>query len=273
MKLLNFSVGNDQPIFLIAGPCAIESEKIALESAYYLKKLTDDFKINFVYKSSFEKANRSSLSGYTGLGFEKALQILRKVKEEVGCPILTDVHDVTTPFDELNEVVDILQTPAFLCRQTAFIEKVASQGKPVNIKKGQFLSPFEMKNVVAKAESVGNHEIMVCERGFSFGYQNLVVDMRSLAIMKETTGCPVIFDAGHSVQLPGGNGNSSGGMREFIPVLARAAVAVGIAGVFIETHPDPDKALCDGPNMLPLSAMKEFICSLQRIDAAVKNRN
>lgn len=269
MRLCNFEVGLDKAFFLIAGPCVIESEKLAMETATELKNITDKLGINFIYKTSFEKANRSSVSGYRGPGIADGLRILRKIKEEVGVPILTDVHEYT-PMDEVASVVDVLQTPAFLCRQTQFIQKVASCGKPVNMKKGQFLSPAEMNNVVAKARATGNEQLMVCERGVSFGYNNLVVDMRSLVIMRET-GCPVIFDAGHSVQLPGAAGCATGGQREFVPVLARAAVAVGIAGLFVETHPDPDKALCDGPNSWPLSEMEAMLKQLQDIDIVVKN--
>lgn len=268
MKLCGFEVGNDKPFFLIAGPCIIESEKIALESAHKLKEITSKLNINFIYKTSFEKANRTSVNGYTGPKFEDAMKILRRIKEEVQVPVLTDVHEYT-PYDEVADVVDVLQTPSFLCRQTNFIKKVLEQGKPVNIKKGQYLSPWEMKNVVEKARSTGNDQIMVCERGFTFGYNNLVVDMKSLAVLGET-GCPVIFDAGHSVQQPGGGGSFTAGQREFIPVLARSAIAVGIAGLFVETHPDPDKALCDGPNMLPLDEMESFLVTLQKIDQAVK---
>jgi len=268
MKLCGFEVGNDKPLFLIAGPCVIENEKIALESAVFLKEIASRLKINFIYKTSFEKANRTSLNGYSGPGFAEGLQILRKIKEQVKVPILTDVHEYT-PYDEVTAIVDVLQTPAFLCRQTNFIKKVMEQNKPVNIKKGQFLSPWEMKNVVEKARSTGNNQIMVCERGITFGYNNLVVDMRALEIMKETH-CPVIFDAGHSVQFPGGTGSASGGKREFIPVLARAAIAVGIAGLFLETHPDPDNALCDGPNMLPLAEIEPLLITLMKIDCAVK---
>lgn len=268
MKLCDFEVDNNLPFFLIAGPCVIESEKIALESAAFLKEVTSRLKINFIYKTSFEKGNRTSLHGYTGPDFKEAMRILRKVKEEVKVPILTDVHEYT-PYAEVAEVADVLQTPSFLCRQTSFIKKVTSLNKPVNMKKGQFLSPWEMKNVVEKAKDGGNKQIMVCERGTTFGYNNLIVDMCSLAVLKET-GCPVIFDAGHSVQSPGSTGSSTGGRREFIPILARAAVAVGIAGLFIETHPDPDKALCDGPNMLPLFQMESLLVILQRIDQVIK---
>ncbi|MBU0744656.1 MAG: 3-deoxy-8-phosphooctulonate synthase [Gammaproteobacteria bacterium] len=269
MKLCGFEIGNDKPFFLIAGPCVIESEKIAIESAIKLKELTSKLKINFIYKTSFEKGNRTSVDGYSGPGFAEGLRILRKIKEEVQVPILTDVHEYT-PYDEVAAIVDVLQTPSYLCRQTSFIKKVMEQNKPVNMKKGQFLSPWEMKNVVEKARSAGNNQIMVCERGVTFGYNNLVVDMRSLEIMKETN-CPVIFDAGHSVQMPGITGCSTGGKREFIPVLARAAVAVGIAGLFCETHPDPDKALCDGPNMIPLDEVESLLIKLQQIDRVVKN--
>jgi len=269
MQLCNFKIGNDQPFFLIAGPCVIENEKIAMESAITLKAITDKLKINFIYKTSFMKANRTSVNSYTGPGFAEGMRILRKIKEEVGVPILTDVHEYT-PFDEVAQIVDVLQTPSFLCRQTNFIEKVMKLGKPVNMKKGQFLSPWEMKNVVEKAKSYGNDQIMVCERGATFGYNNLVVDMRSLAIMQENN-CPVIFDAGHSVQSPGSTGCATGGSPEFIPVLARAAIAVGIAGLFVETHPNPKEALCDGPNMLPLSQMEALLITLQKIDRAVKN--
>ncbi len=271
MKLCNFEVGNDKPFFLIAGPCVIESEEIALESAIKLKEITSKLKINFIYKTSFEKANRLSVHSYRGLGFNEAMRILRKVKEEVGVPILTDVHEYT-PFAEVAAIADVLQTPAFLCRQTGFIKTVMELGKPVNMKKGQFLAPWDMKHVVEKARASGNDKIMVCERGSSFGYSNLVVDMRSLAILRDT-GCPVVFDAGHSVQMPGATGCSSGGQPEFIPVLARAAIAVGIAGLFIETHPEPSKALCDGPNMIPLDEMEPLLIMLQKIDRVVKNIN
>jgi 2-dehydro-3-deoxyphosphooctonate aldolase (KDO 8-P synthase) len=270
MKLCNFEVANDKSLFLIAGPCVIESEKIAVESALFLKELSERLRINFIYKTSFEKANRTSLHGYTGLGFNEALRILRRIKEEVGVSILTDVHEYT-PLDEVSSVVDVLQTPAFLCRQTSFIREVTAQGRPVNIKKGQFLSPWEMGQVVEKAKATRNDQIMVCERGVTFGYNNLVVDMRALEILKRTN-CPVIFDAGHSVQQPGGMGTASGGKREFIPVLARAAVAVGIAGLFIETHPDPEQALCDGPNMIKLDDLEPLLLTLQEIDSVVKRR-
>jgi len=270
VKLCGFDVGLDQPLFLIAGPCVVESRQMALDTAVFLKEITALLGIPFIYKSSYDKANRSSGKSYRGLGMSKGLEILGEVKKKVGVPVLTDVHDK----DDIAEVaatVDVLQTPAFLCRQTDFIHAVAASGKPVNIKKGQFLSPGEMKNVVDKArEASGKDSIMVCERGASFGYNNLVSDMRSLAIMRET-GCPVVFDATHSVQLPGGQGTSSGGQREFVPVLARAAVACGIAGVFMETHPDPDKALSDGPNAWPLDRMKDLLGTLKELDALVKS--
>lgn len=268
MKLCGFEVGLDQPFFLIAGPCAIETEQLALDTASELKDITSRLGIPFIYKSSFDKANRSSIDSYRGLGMEEGLRILQKVKDEVGVPVLTDVHE-DTDIAAVAEVVDVLQTPAFLCRQTNYITRVASAGLPVNIKKGQFLSPWEMKNVSKKAQSTGNEQIMVCERGASFGYNNLVSDMRSLAVMRDT-GCPVVFDGTHSVQLPGGHGDSSGGQREFIPVLARAAVAVGISGVFMETHPDPSKALSDGPNAWPLGRMEELLKTLKTLDEATK---
>ncbi len=270
MKLCGFEVGLNQPIFLIAGPCVIESEELALESAGQLKDITRKLGIPFIYKSSFDKANRSSAQSFRGLGIEKGLEILAKVKKHVGVPVLTDVHE-DTPLDEVASVVDVLQTPAFLCRQTNFIQSVARTGKPVNIKKGQFLAPWDMKNVVDKARATGNDQIMVCERGVSFGYNNLVSDMRALAVMRDT-GCPVVFDATHSVQLPGGQGTKSGGQREHVPVLARAAVAAGIAGLFMETHPDPDKALSDGPNAWPLPRMAELLETLKALDAVVKSR-
>jgi len=268
MKLCGFEVGLDKPLFLIAGPCVIESEELAIETAGYLKEMCAQLNIPFIYKSSFDKANRSSITSYRGPGFEKGLLILEKVKSQIGVPVLTDVHE-DTPLLEVSSVVDVLQTPAFLCRQTNFIQKVAAMNKPVNIKKGQFLAPWEMKHVVAKAKAEGNEQIMACERGVSFGYNNLVSDMRSLAIMRET-GCPIVYDATHSVQLPGGNNGVSGGQREFIPVLARAAVAAGISGLFMETHPDPDKALSDGPNSWPLAKMKQLLESLKAIDAVYK---
>ncbi len=268
MKLLNFEVGLNHPFFLIAGPCVIESESLILDTAHELKSITDELGIPFIFKSSFDKANRSSSQSFRGPGMEKGLAILEKVKKEVGVPVLTDVHE-DTPFHEVSKVVDVLQTPAFLCRQTNFIQKVVSTGLPVNIKKGQFLAPWDMKHVVAKAREAGNDQIMVCERGVSFGYNNLVSDMRSLVIMRETD-CPVVFDATHSVQLPGGQGTTSGGQREFVPVLARAAIAVGVAGIFMETHPNPDKALSDGPNTWPLSKMVELLKQLKAIDDLVK---
>lgn len=268
MKLCGFEVGLSKPLFLIAGPCVIESEELALETAGYLKEICSELQIPFIYKSSFDKANRSSISSYRGPGFEKGLSILEKVKKQVDVPVLTDVHE-DTPLLEVSSVVDVLQTPAFLCRQTNFIQKVAAMNKPVNIKKGQFLAPWEMKHVIAKAKATGNDQIMACERGVSFGYNNLVSDMRSLAIMRET-GCPVVYDATHSVQLPGGNNGASGGQREFVPILARAAVAAGISGLFMETHPDPDKALSDGPNSWPLAQMKPLLESLKALDSVYK---
>jgi 2-dehydro-3-deoxyphosphooctonate aldolase (KDO 8-P synthase) len=268
MKLCGFDAGNEQPIFLIAGTCVVESEQMALDTAGTLKEICSELNIPLIYKSSFDKANRSSRDGFRGPGMEEGLRILSEVKKQLGLPIITDVHE-DTPMDEVADVVDVLQTPAFLCRQTNFILRAASVGKPVNIKKGQFLSPWEMQNVVDKAKSTGNDDIMVCERGFSFGYNNLVSDMRGLAVMRGT-GCPVVFDATHSVQLPGGKGTSSGGQREFIPVLARAATAAGIAGLFMETHPDPSKALSDGPNAWPLGMMKQLLETLVSIDASVK---
>lgn len=268
MKLCHFDAGLDQPVFLIAGTCVIESEQMALDTAGQLKEITDSLKVPFIYKSSFDKANRSSHESHRGPGIEEGLKILQKVKEQIDVPVLTDVHE-DTPLAEVAEVVDVLQTPAFLCRQTNFILKVAEQGKPVNIKKGQFLAPWDMKNVVNKARSTGNQQIMVCERGASFGYNNLVSDMRSLAVMRDTD-CPVVFDATHSVQLPGGQGTSSGGQREHVPVLARAATAVGVAGLFMETHPDPECALSDGPNSWPLGKMKALLETLVAIDRTVK---
>ena len=268
MKLCGFDVGADKPFFLIAGTCVVESEGMALDTAGELKSICSDLKIPFIYKSSFDKANRSSKDSFRGPGREEGLRILAEVKSQLDVPVLTDVHE-DTPMAEVASVVDVLQTPAFLCRQTNFILNAASQGKPVNIKKGQFLSPWEMQNVVAKAKSTGNEDIMVCERGFSFGYNNLVADMRSLAILR-TTGCPVVFDATHSVQLPGGKGSASGGQREFIPVLARSAIAAGVAGLFMETHPDPDKALSDGPNAWPLDKMAALLETLKAIDDEVK---
>lgn len=270
MRLLNFEVGLDQPLFLIAGPCVIESADLAQETAGYLQELTAELGIPFIFKSSFDKANRSSIGGFRGPGLEAGLRILEAVRARLGVPVLTDVHE-DTPLGEVVEVVDVLQTPAFLCRQTNFILAVAEMGLPVNIKKGQFLAPWDMKRVVEKARSTGNDQIMVCERGVSFGYNNLVSDMRALAVMRET-GCPVVFDATHSVQLPGGQGDRSGGQREFVPLLARAAVAAGIAGLFVETHPDPAQALSDGPNSWPLGRMRELLETLVEIDRVVKGR-
>ena len=268
MKLCNFEVGLEHRFFLIAGTCVIESEQMALDTAGYLKELTARLNIPFIYKSSFDKANRSSHESFRGLGVEKGLEILEKVKKQIGVPVLTDVHE-DTPLAEVASVVDVMQTPAFLCRQTNFIQAVAAQNIPVNIKKGQFLAPWDMVNVVNKAKATGNDQIMVCERGASFGYNNLVSDMRSLAVMRET-GCPVVFDATHSVQLPGGQGTSSGGQREFVPVLARAAIAVGISGIFMETHPNPEKALSDGANSWKLSEMEELLETLLALDDVVK---
>ena len=270
MKLAGFEVGIDRPFFLIAGPCVIESQMLVEQVAGVMKELTGRLGIPYIFKASFDKANRSSKDSFRGPGLEGGLKILEGVRAKLGVPVLTDVHE-DTPFNEVAAVVDVMQTPAFLVRQTNFILNVCSQGKPVNIKKGQFLSPWEMKNVVDKARSTGNEQIMVCERGFSFGYNNLVSDMRSLSVMRET-GCPVVFDATHSVQLPGGKGSASGGQREFIPVLARAAVAAGISGLFMETHPDPAKALSDGPNAWPLDRMMTLLPTLKEIDAAVKSR-
>jgi 2-dehydro-3-deoxyphosphooctonate aldolase (KDO 8-P synthase) len=268
MKLAGFEVGLQKPFFLIAGPCVIEGPTLTQEIAGRLKEITSRLGIAFVFKASYDKANRSSSKSYRGPGIDEGLKILADVRKAVGVPVLTDVHE-DTPLAEVAAVVDVLQTPAFLCRQTNFIVNTAAAGKPVNIKKGQFLSPWEMKNVVDKARSTGNPNIMVCERGFSFGYNNLVSDMRSLAIMRDTS-CPVVFDATHSVQLPGGQGSASGGQREFIPVLARAAVASGIAGLFMETHPDPSKALSDGPNAWPLGRMEPLLTTLKELDRAVK---
>ncbi len=269
MKLCGFKVGIDQPFFLIAGPCVIESEALAMETAHQLKELTDRLGIPFIYKSSFDKANRSSTTSFRGPGMEEGLRILQKVKDDIGVPILTDVHE-DTPLDDVASVADVLQTPAFLCRQTNFIQNVARQGKPVNIKKGQFLAPWDMGNVVDKARAAGNDDIMVCERGYSFGYNNLVSDMRGLATMRATE-CPVVFDATHSVQLPGGQGSSSGGQREHVPVLARAAIAAGVAGLFMETHPQPEKALSDGPNAWPLDRMEKLLMVLTALDTTVKS--
>ncbi len=270
MELCGFRVGLDQPLFLIAGPCVIESMQLQIDTAGKLKEITAALGVPFIFKSSFDKANRTSASSFRGPGLHEGLKILGEVRRQVGVPVLTDVHEYT-PMGEVASVVDVLQTPAFLCRQTDFIQKVASAGKPVNIKKGQFLSPWEMKHVTDKARATGNPHIMACERGVSFGYNNLVSDMRSLAVMRDT-GCPVVFDATHSVQLPGGADGKSGGQREFVPVLARAAVAVGIAGLFAETHPDPDKALSDGPNAWPLSKMHALLEQLIAIDRVVKSQ-
>lgn len=274
MKLCGFDVGLDRPFFLISGPCVIESEQMALDTAGQLKEITAALGIPFIYKSSFDKANRSSGSSFRGLGMEKGLEILDKVKREIDVPVLTDVHELHE-IVPVAAVVDVLQTPAFLCRQTDFIRACAQSGKPVNIKKGQFLAPHDMKHVIGKARDAAQEaglstdRFMACERGASFGYNNLVSDMRSLAIMRET-GCPVVFDATHSVQLPGGQGTSSGGQREFVPVLSRAAVAVGVAGLFMESHPDPAQAKSDGPNAVPLSRMRELLASLVAIDRVVK---
>ncbi len=268
MKLCGFEVGLDRPFFLIAGPCVVESEQLQIDTAGQLKEITSALGIPFIFKSSFDKANRTSGTSFRGPGMEEGLRVLAEVKRQLGVPVLTDVHEYT-PMDEVASVVDVLQTPAFLVRQTDFIRKVCSAGRPVNIKKGQFLSPWDMAPVVEKAKSTGNTDIMVCERGASFGYNNLVSDMRSLAVMRGT-GCPVVFDATHSVQLPGGQGTSSGGQREFVPVLARAAVAVGIAGLFMETHPDPSKALSDGPNAWPLPKMRALLETLMALDEVTK---
>jgi 2-dehydro-3-deoxyphosphooctonate aldolase (KDO 8-P synthase) len=269
MKLCGFEVGHDRPFFLIAGPCVVEGEGIVLDIAGRMKEITGALGIPYVFKASYDKANRSSKASFRGPGIEQGLRILSEVKRQLGLPVLTDVHE-DTPMSEVAAVVDVLQTPAFLCRQTNFILSASSQGKPVNIKKGQFLSPWEMKNVVEKARSTGNEQILACERGFSFGYNNLVSDMRSLAVMRAYA--PVVFDATHSVQLPGGQGTASGGQREFVPVLSRAAVAVGISGLFMETHPDPANALSDGPNAWPLDRMRSLLEVLKELDAAVKQR-
>jgi 2-dehydro-3-deoxyphosphooctonate aldolase (KDO 8-P synthase) len=268
VKLCGFDVGLDRPMFLIAGPDTLESEQLCLDVAGMLKEHTARLGMPYIFKGSFDKANRSSGASYRGPGMEEGLRILSAVKRQIGVPVVTDVHE-DTPLGEVAAVVDLIQTPAFLCRQTNFIRNVAKQGRPLNIKKGQFLSPWEMGNVVEKAKSTGNQQILVCERGFSFGYNNLVVDMRGLAAMR-ATGCPVVFDATHSVQLPGGQGTSSGGQREYIPVLARAAVAAGVSGVFMETHPKPDEALCDGPNSWPLPLMPELLETLRDLDRTVK---
>lgn len=268
MKLCGFEVGLNHPLFLMAGPCVIESEQSALDTAGKLKEITQELRIPFIYKSSFDKANRTSIGSYRGPGMEEGLRILAEVKRQIGVPVVTDVHE-DTPVAEVASVVDVMQTPAFLCRQTNFIQRVADQNIPVNIKKGQFLSPWEMKNVAEKALATGNKQIMLCERGASFGYNNLVSDMRSLAVMRET-GCPVVFDATHSVQLPGGGGDKSSGQRQFVPVLARAAVAVGVSGLFMETHPDPDKAPSDGANMWPINKLRDLLHVLQEMDLLVK---
>ena len=270
MRLCGFEAGLEHPLFLIAGPCVIESPQLALDTAGRLKELTARVGIPFIYKSSFDKANRSSHESPRGPGLEEGLRILEQVRAQIGVPVITDVHE-DTPLGEVAAVVDVLQTPAFLCRQTNFIQNVARQGRPVNIKKGQFLAPWDMANVVAKARAVGNQQVMVCERGVSFGYNNLVSDMRALAVMRDT-GCPVVFDATHSVQLPGGQGTSSGGQREFVPVLARAAVAAGVAGLFVETHPEPEKAYSDGPNAWPLPRLEALLEVLVGIDRFVKAR-
>ncbi|HEX2549164.1 MAG TPA: 3-deoxy-8-phosphooctulonate synthase [Gammaproteobacteria bacterium] len=268
MKICGFEVGLNHPFFLIAGPCVIENEGLALDTAGVLKEMTDKLQIPFIYKSSFDKANRTSLKSFRGLGIEEGLRILSLVKKHIQVPVLTDVHE-DTPLNEVASVVDVLQTPAFLCRQTNYIQKVAATLLPINIKKGQFLAPWEMKNVVDKARAAGNEKIMVCERGASFGYNNLVSDMRSLVIMRET-GSPVVFDATHSVQLPGGSGDKSSGQREFVPTLARAAIAVGVAGIFMETHPNPDMAPSDGPNMWPIGQLEELLQQLVELDRIVK---
>jgi 2-dehydro-3-deoxyphosphooctonate aldolase (KDO 8-P synthase) len=270
MKLCNFDVGIDQPFFLIAGPCVIESEQLAIDTAGQLKEMTAELGIPFIYKSSYDKANRSSTQSFRGLGVEKGLEILQKVKDQIGVPVLTDVHE-DTPLDEVASVVDVMQTPAFLVRQTNFIQNVCRQGIPVNIKKGQFQAPWDMEQVVLKAREVGNEHIMVCDRGTSFGYNTLVSDMRGLASMR-STGCPVVFDATHSVQQPGGNGTTSGGQREMVPVLARAAIAAGVSGVFMETHPNPEKALSDGPNMWPIDNLKPILQTMKMLDDVVKSQ-
>ena len=271
MNLLDFHAGIEHPFFLIAGPCVIESEQLAIETASYLKKVCNELNINFIYKSSFDKANRTSADSFRGLGIEEGLRILEKVKLEVGVPVLTDVHE-DSPLDEVSSVVDVLQTPAFLVRQTNFIQNVCSQGLPVNIKKGQFQAPWDMENVVDKAKSTGNQQIMVCDRGTSFGYNTLVSDMRGLSSMR-STNCPIVFDATHSVQQPGGQGKSSGGQREMVPVLARAAVAVGVSGVFMETHPNPNLAKSDGQNSMPMNLMFTLLETLKEIDSVTKKNN
>ena len=271
MNLLDFHAGIEHPFFLIAGPCVIESEHLAIETASYLKKVCNELNINFIYKSSFDKANRTSADSFRGLGIEEGLRILEKVKLDLGVPVLTDVHE-DSPLDEVSSVVDVLQTPAFLVRQTNFIQNVCSQGLPVNIKKGQFQAPWDMENVVEKAKATGNQQIMVCDRGTSFGYNTLVSDMRGLSSMR-STDCPIVFDATHSVQQPGGQGKSSGGQREMVPVLARAAVAVGISGIFMETHPNPDQAKSDGQNSMPMNLMFTLLETLKEIDAVTKKNN
>ena len=268
MRIIDFEIGIDQPFFLIAGPCVVESEKLAMDSASALKEITSDLGINFIYKSSYDKANRTSADSFRGLGISEGLRILQKVKDEVGVPVLTDVHE-DTPLDEVGSVVDMMQTPAFLVRQTNFIQNVCKVGLPVNIKKGQFQAPWDMNNVVEKALATGNNKITVCDRGTSFGYNTLISDMRGLSTMR-STGQPVVFDATHSVQQPGGQGNTSGGQRQMVPVLARAAAAVGVSGFFMETHPDPESAKSDGPNMIPLSYMKELLSTLKEIDFVAK---
>jgi 2-dehydro-3-deoxyphosphooctonate aldolase (KDO 8-P synthase) len=271
MNLLDFHAGIEHPFFLIAGPCVIESEQLAIETAGYLKKVCNELNINFIYKSSFDKANRTSVDSFRGLGIEEGLRILEKVKLDVGVPVLTDVHE-DSPLDEVSSVVDVLQTPAFLVRQTNFIQNVCSQGLPVNIKKGQFQAPWDMENVVDKAKATGNQQIMVCDRGTSFGYNTLVSDMRGLSSMR-STDCPIVFDATHSVQQPGGQGKSSGGQREMVPVLARAAVAVGVSGVFMETHPNPATAMSDGQNSMPMNLMFTLLETLKEIDSVTKKNN
>ncbi|MBK1690910.1 3-deoxy-8-phosphooctulonate synthase [Ectothiorhodospira mobilis] len=270
MKLCDFEVGNDRALFLIAGPCVIESRELALETAGRLREMTHRLGIPFLYKSSFDKANRSSVKSYRGPGLDEGLRILEAVREQIGVPVLTDVHE-DTPLEAVAAVVDVLQTPAFLCRQTDFIQRVAAQGRPVNIKKGQFLAPWDMAHVVDKARAAGNDQVMVCERGVSFGYNTLISDMRGLAVMRRT-GCPVVFDATHSVQQPGGRGDASGGQREFVPVLSRAAVAAGVAGLFMETHPDPERALSDGPNAWPLQRMEALLTTLKALDEVAKRQ-
>ena len=271
MNLLGFHAGIEHPFFLIAGPCVIESEQLAIETASYLKKVCNELNINFIYKSSFDKANRTSADSFRGLGIEEGLRILEKVKLDVGVPVLTDVHE-DSPLDEVSSVVDVIQTPAFLVRQTNFIQNVCSQGLPVNIKKGQFQAPWDMENVVDKAKATGNEKIMVCDRGTSFGYNTLVSDMRGLSSMR-STDCPIVFDATHSVQQPGGQGKSSGGQREMVPVLARAAVAVGVSGVFMETHPNPTTAMSDGQNSMPMNLMFTLLETLKEIDSVTKKNN